>query len=87
MKLLLVDWLDSNRHDGWVGIESVRDLGDSLLCRSIGWLVSENKTSMTLLPHLALSERGKAKAALGSLAIPKRAVVKRKDVTALLEGE
>jgi len=85
MKLLLVEWLDSNRHDGWTSIESLGDLEDGLACCSIGWLLSESKSSVTLLAHLSLTKHGEPRAAMGSLAIPKRAIVKRKDLTGALE--
>lgn len=50
-KLVLVEWLDSRRGEGWVRLN---ELESSITrCRSVGWLINEDAESLALAGHLA----------------------------------
>jgi hypothetical protein len=50
MDLVLVEWLDSRRGEGWVRLDELESTVTK--CRSVGWIVSKDKGSVTLAGHL-----------------------------------
>lgn len=69
-KLVLVEWLDSNRGEGWVRLEELES--KITHCRSVGWLVAKDAESLTLASHLGDNPAQ----CCGDLSIPRRAVRK-----------
>lgn len=73
-KVLLVEWVDSGGRSGWCG-------GDELaipimVCETAGYLVSETGDVLTLALNRTITEGCKPFGEL--MAIPKRAITKRK---------
>ena len=77
MKLVLVEWLDAHAGRGWQAKEQLEEAAEPLYCRSVGWLLSDNKKCKVLVPHIA-GERNKTiiLQGCGDMTIPTRAVVK-----------
>jgi hypothetical protein len=48
--LVLVEWLDSRRGEGWVRLAEIN--GTVTKCRSVGWIVAKDDYSLTLAGHL-----------------------------------
>ena len=84
MKLVMIDWVDSSSVASgrvWSSIEDVTEEGTiaSLLCRSVGWLVVDNKDSKTIIAHQAFGGReNKLNQVAGDMTIPSCAIVKMK---------
>ena len=50
-KLVLVEWLDSRRGEGWSRLEDLRDDLRVTRCRSVGWIIAKDTVSLTLAGH------------------------------------
>lgn len=67
-KLVLIEWLDSRRGEGWVRLD---ELDVSITkCKSVGWIIAKDKTSVTLAGHIGENPDQ----CCGDLSIPLRAV-------------
>jgi hypothetical protein len=75
MKLVLIEWLDSRRGEGWVRLEELES--DVVKCRSVGWIVAKNAESVTLAGHLGENPDQ----CCGDLTIPNRAVIRTTPLT------
>jgi hypothetical protein len=53
MELVLVEWLDSRRGEGWTRLEDLQSDLEATHCRSVGWVIARDKKSLTLAGHLA----------------------------------
>jgi hypothetical protein len=63
--LVLIEWLDSRRGEGWV---RVGDLNATVIkCKSVGWVVAKDADSLTLAGHLG----EEPEQCCGDLTIPK----------------
>lgn len=72
--LVLVEWVDSSRPEGW---HSSSDLLHPVNeCVSVGWLVESTKEVVRVVPHTALNHRGEYDQFLGTVTIPRVAVVR-----------
>ena len=69
-ELVLVEWLDSRRGEGWVRLDEL----DSTVtrCRSVGWIVARDRDSVTLAGHLGENPDQ----CCGDLTIPKKAMLR-----------
>lgn len=77
MKLVLIEWLDSHAGRGWQDTERIKQAAEPLYCRSVGWLIADNKDCKVLVPHLAGERHGEAALqGCGDLTIPTTAVVR-----------
>lgn len=58
MKLVLIEWLDAVTHDdnGWKVIEKVINQ-KPVLVRSVGWVVKDTKTHITLVSSIIRDEK------------------------------
>lgn len=84
MKLVLVEWLDSHAGRGWQDEAKLREVARPLYCRSVGWLVAENKDCKVLVPHIAGEKNGDILLqGCGDLTIPAASITK---VTVLRKG-
>ena len=52
MKLVLVEWFDSRRGEGWTLLEDIRNGHGVIKCKSVGWLIAKDSSSLTLAGHL-----------------------------------
>jgi hypothetical protein len=49
-RLVLIEWLDSHRTDGWHHDEPATE---GKLCRSVGWLIHDGEDAKTIAAHIA----------------------------------
>lgn len=81
MRLVLVDWIDSyGAAANWQSIENYSP--SPMRCQSVGWIVSKNKDSIAVVPHL--SEKGHPdvpQQGCGDMTIPKSAIVRIQTLT------
>jgi len=76
MRLVIVTWLDacSRRTDGrWSDTEDVKELAP-LICKSVGWLISDEPTHITIAGHLGETNAG------GDICIPRVCVTSITDL-------
>jgi hypothetical protein len=77
MKLVMVEWLDSHAGRGWQDAERFQQVARPLHCRSVGWVVAENKECTVLVPHIAGERNGEIMVqGCGDLTIPTAAITK-----------
>lgn len=69
-KLVLVEWLDSRRGEGWVRLNELETTLSH--CRSVGWIIAKDSESVTLAGHIGENPAQ----CCGDLTIPKRAIQK-----------
>jgi hypothetical protein len=74
LDLVLVEWLDSRRGEGWVRLDELE--GAVINCRSVGWILAKDKTSLTLAGHLGTNPDQ----CCGDLTIPQRAILSVKSL-------
>ncbi len=66
--LVMVEWLDSRRGEGWVRLNELD--ATATKCRSVGWVVAKSDDSLTLAGHLGEDPDQ----CCGDLTIPQRAI-------------
>ena len=49
MEIVEIEWLDSQAYSGWMPQKDMRDWNDELLCRSVGYLLREDKDRLVLV--------------------------------------
>ena len=64
-ELVLVEWLDSRRGEGWVRLNELN--GTVTKCKSVGWVVAKDTESLTLAGHIGEDPEQ----CCGDLTIPK----------------
>lgn len=71
MKLVLVEWIDSNSAGGWHPYEDMlHTVQGELGCKSVGWLLADGHDRISIVPNLA------ATGSVGdATTIPKLAIV------------
>jgi hypothetical protein len=75
--LLLVEWLDSARTEGWHSPAEVSP--EPSYCRSVGWMMKKGRDGIVISPHLAAqSPTGEMTDVGGNLAIPNGAIKRTK---------
>jgi hypothetical protein len=80
MRLVLVEWEDSNAVEGtWHQIDG--DIEDrAVVCRSAGWLILDGERAKVIAPHIHERESGVALEGCGIMTIPTRAVLRITDL-------
>jgi hypothetical protein len=68
--LVLVEWVDSRRGEGWVRLAEIN--GTVTKCRSVGWIVAKDDCSLTLAGHIG----EEPEQCCGDLTIPKCSIRK-----------
>lgn len=79
MKAVYLEWQDSSseRSEGvWKDREAVATAGEPCHCETIGFILAEDKKSITVAGHLTIAGRSVS----GDMNIPKSAIVKRRVV-------
>jgi len=80
MKLVYVEWSDSYGCGSlWQTLEDV-DPG-VIVCKSVGWLIADNKTHITLVPHIHIGTEISEAQGCGDMTIPKTSILKRKNLS------
>ena len=78
MKLVEVDWIDSNCQWGWTKLDKLKDdaVSKSLLCRSVGYVVIDDSDRIALVQSLAWADENASPASGDALlVIPRIAIV------------
>jgi hypothetical protein len=78
MKLVLIEWLDSHSGDGWQRLGDIARATHPVLCRSVGWLVSDENGHRTIVPHISGDGVKVGQFGRGDLTIPTKAIVRMK---------
>ena len=78
LKLVYVAWVDSHSGRGWNDLENIAAKAEFLHCRSVGWLISETKEVMVIVPHLTSGDGDIIVQGCGDITIPKCAIRKVK---------
>jgi hypothetical protein len=77
MKLVLIEWVDSHAGRGWQDKDRIKMSAEPLYCKSVGWLITENKSCKVIVPHISGEKnRGTILQGCGDLTIPKIAIIK-----------
>lgn len=82
MKLVLVEWLDSDDHQGWNSRAEVQRLADKdpLLCMSVGWVVADTDRYLLLAPSRGAQEEDEMQVC-DVMQIPRAAVSRVRPLT------
>jgi hypothetical protein len=77
-KLVLIEWEDSILgYQGWKTIEDEPNRKTTIY--SVGFIVRQNKRSITLYPHIS-NKTGNKEFGAGDIIIPKSAIIKMKNI-------
>ena len=68
LPLLLIEWKDSHHRPGWTTDKAE---ASPLVCRSVGWLVSETKEAKVLSPNVTSEDEMQR---CGDMTIPQRCI-------------
>lgn len=79
--LVYIEWVDSNHVEGWVDPEDAIELNDDQgKCVSIGWILEESETKITIAAHLSLTPNNNLNKASEPFGIPKCSITKMQTV-------
>ena len=73
-RLVLIEWLDSHRSDGWHTDDPATK---PVHCRSVGWLVYDGKDAKTVAPHMTNENTPQR---CGEMTIPTVAILRIKEL-------
>ena len=78
-RIALVEWLDAHGgvRTGWRDMAEIRKR-EPVVALSIGYLVAETKTTITICPHIVTDGEGNAEMGDGEISIPRSWVRKIK---------
>lgn len=69
--------VDSHSGRGWQTTDSLQRAAEPLYCQSVGWLLSDMKNCMVIVPHIAGEINGDTMMqGCGDLTIPTNAIIK-----------
>jgi len=77
MQIVEVEWVDSQAFDGWHGSEEMKNWNDSLVCKSVGYLLRESEDRMVLV----MSESFGSGALDNGMTIPRVAIIQIRHLT------
>lgn len=72
MRLVLVEWLDSRRGEGWTRLEDLELDNAIIKCKSVGWVLAQDRSSLTLAGHIGENPAQ----CCGDMTIPRKAILK-----------
>ena len=78
LKLVIIEWVDSSRGDGWVSVDTVDDEAHTVT--SVGWVVKENDAIIVIAPHHSPETPDAKEQICGHMKIPKCAVVRTREI-------
>lgn len=77
MKLMLIEWIDSNSGKGWQPLDQIEDGAGVVHCRSVGWLVADRNGVKTLVPHISGEKNENVRlCGTGDISIPNKNITK-----------
>ena len=74
-QLVLVEWVDSARGDGWVTLDHARE-DNAHTVRSVGWLIHDTAELICVAPHHSDETTDADEQVSGHMKIPKRCITK-----------
>lgn len=75
-KLVIVEWFDAHSIDGWEPLEGEKK---NVKCTSVGWLISDTKDNIVIVPNIA--DKGENKFdGCGKMIIPKVSIVSKRNL-------
>lgn len=72
MRLVLVEWVDSRRGDGWTRLEDLKADHAATKCKSVGWVISEDSSAITVAGHIGENPEQ----CCGDMTIPVRSILR-----------
>lgn len=82
MKIVEIEWVDSNHNTGWTNVEAAAEFANtklSLTCKTTGYLLSETKDRISIVQSLSWRQDDEPPESVDAImTIPKRAVIKRR---------
>jgi hypothetical protein len=72
MDIVLVEWVDSRRGEGWTLIEDLRNDHSFTKCKSIGWVIAKDGSSLTLAAHIGENPDQ----CCGDMTIPAKSIIR-----------
>ena len=74
-RVVMVEWLDSyGCSTNWTELDGIQP--QSMMCRSVGWLVYEDDRNLVIVPHVTSRDHAHAEQqGCGDMTIPRPAVV------------
>lgn len=78
-QIVLVEWIDSHSGDGWMPLDELREKASILYCRSVGFLIEQNRAGLMLVGSISGEKNGNIRLnGTGDIFIPRKCVVKVK---------
>lgn len=74
MRAVIVEWLDARMDGDWRDVKAAREQA-IVTVQTLGWVLSETEDVLTVAPSI-----GSGDIAMGVLSIPRKAIVKQKDL-------
>ena len=81
-ELVYIEWLDSAAMHGWQSLDRIRADAGPVLIQSVGWVVCETDTAVTLVAHKHRDTADSVPMATDPLTIPKGVITLRKRMRA-----
>ena len=79
LKLVLVEWVDSQASAEWTDWDEIEEDKTPLRCYSVGWIRYSNKENLTIVPNIAVNGR-EPEQGFGVMTIPVCAIIKVTDL-------
>jgi hypothetical protein len=76
VELVLVEWIDSCKGEGWTVLEDLQENHSVKKCKSVGWIVARDSESVTLAGHLGENPTQ----CCGDMTIPFRSIVRMSEL-------
>lgn len=81
MRLVLIEWIDSHSGSRWQDLDNIKAANGPLHCRSVGWVVAENKKYITLVSSISGEKNENIMlCGTGGITIPKCCITRRLSV-------
>jgi hypothetical protein len=80
LEMVYIEWVDSAGLHGWHSIEELQSDATPIVIESVGWVITENETAVTLVSHIYkdMPGNGGTRQGADSMTIPKGAIVTRR---------
>lgn len=90
-RLVLVEWMDAagmpDRLAGWAKVDDIVNYCDSVLIRSVGWVIVDNDQRLVICPNLSADDYGDSSTAIPKAWIKRVAVLQERRLKkALAQG-
>ena len=68
---IYIKWVDTYTQDGWKSFDEMREISESLYCRTNAWFVSQTKDFIVVCHTIG---KTKEEEMMGKLVLPKRCI-------------